>query len=211
MNSQNAFVPFARQWDGYDHYHFIVWANHYYRAIRNGTYFHAFGSRHLGSHSRASRWDMWDTAARLYYAGKRHYVLDLDFESFWQKLDPIELHRYNWLHGSAYSRKIDFKKASYGDYYPRKGAHYRCKVPLRISEKKYLSETEQQKREWKELKGITRDKANRWHYGGGRKTWAKNNSNRCFRRYEKREIQAERYENLFMGKRKDYFDPWDWD
>jgi hypothetical protein len=40
-----------------------------------------------------------------------------------------------------------------GDYYyPRDGAYFRERVPLRITEKKQLSEEEKQKREWKAKK-----------------------------------------------------------
>jgi hypothetical protein len=147
---------------------------------------------------------------RLYRIGRYHHVLDADAITFWKKLDP---EGWSPPRGS-YSHKVYKRSEKYEDYYPRTGAHFRQKVPLRIADKKVISEKEQSQRDWREKKQIRRERANHggWAYGKSRgKTYAKMESNRCFRRHEKSEIHHGRYEDLFMRKRKDYFDSWDWD
>jgi len=208
MDSKNAFAPFIRQWDGYDHIHFINWAYRYYHRIKTGNSSYSIALRPWVQHGYVPRERLAQTAARLFKVGRLHHVLDVNFETFWRRIDPE-----GWVTPrDAYSHKVHKRPSAYKDFYPRDGAHFRQKVPLRVVEKKVVSEKEQSRRDWREKKGVNRDKANHgWRYGTGRKTWAKQYSNKCFRRYESQMLHHERYEDLFMGKRKDYFDPWDWD
>ena len=197
------FVPFVRKWDGHDHAHFLKWA---FDQCHLNLYFYKHWRESHENYKKRVAEERYSKLGKLYRLGRFLHVLDVDYETFDRKMG--EGTSYRAAYGS-YGWRFGYRRGkTYKDFYPRKGAHYRQKIPLRITEKKTVSPEEQQKREWKASKGKRR--RNCWR-SCNRKTYAKLVSNRCYRRYEKREIQAERYENIFKEKRKDYFDPWDWD
>ena len=182
-------TTFVRQWDGLDHRRFIEWAVKTYH------------QNHTLRYSRYSP-DNEHLARRLYTVGKLQHVLDVDLKTFWSRLDPLYT---TWKQGYHYRLRTT-GKCRYEDHYPKDGAHYRQKVPLRITDRKEVSPEELQKREWK---ASVKKKRRSWQQG--RKTYAKIRSNRDYRRYAKRELATGRYSNLGWRLRKDYFDPWDWD
>jgi hypothetical protein len=201
---------FVRQWDGYDHARFLKWAYDRFKV-------HTYTSRHRWESAEA--FEKRNTAERylvlhkLYRVGKLHKCLDGDYPSFDRKMGYNDYYHWKQTDPRSYGYRYGYRCGkTYDDYYPRKGAHFRQRVPLSIAEKKVVTEELQSKRDWRQWKGIDRDKANHgYRYGSGCKTWAKKYSNRCFRRYEKNEMSHERYGDLFVSKRKDYFDPWMWD
>jgi hypothetical protein len=199
--------PFARQWDGHDHAHFIRWAHNRFKA----AYISCWRNRWESSETHLKRQAeaRYAVLHKLYRVGKLHRVLDTDYPTFDRKMGDCF---YRSGGPGTYDYRYGWRKWGYDDHYPRHGAHFRCKVPLRITEKKVLSEEESQHREWRRKKGIDRDKANHgYRYGDRRKSWAKILSNRSFRRHERHLLVNENYADLFKTKRKDYFDPWDWD
>lgn len=210
---ESPFVPFVRKWDGYDHYHFISWSHRYYSRVKHEARpYPRFYMR--GEYKKClpfTRWDMWDTAERLFKVGKKNYVLDLDFQSFWQKLDPIET-KYNYYDNSEYSKRVYKRSEKYSDYYPMDGAHFRCRVPLKIVGKKVLSENDRQKREWRKEKGFDRDKAHHgWRHRGKPNRYGKQLCNREYRRHVTTVIRKGQYHKLTKTRPKDYFDPWRFD
>lgn len=205
--------PFARQWDGQDHYHFIDWAyqSYLYAKHTETNYRRKFWEEPYTYREwkRLQREDLRPVAERLYRVGKQNYVLDVSFDQFWSKLDPIS---YEYAPRSYY-RHLNRKKR-YSDYYPRKGAHFRQKLNKGVIEKsdnqKALERERREKNaEWRNRKGFDQDK--RKQKSRSWKKWAKHFSNREFRRHEFQLIKNDRFDDLWKYKRKDYFDPWRWD
>lgn len=86
-----------------------------------------------------------------------------------------------------------------------------CGFVKNYSEVKQKEETND--KAWREYKQINRDKSksgNRYRYEKVKK-WCKTISNKSYRRHEKALIQGEQWDQLHSKKRKDFFDPWDWD
>jgi len=146
--------------------------------------------------------------AWIYKLGRAHGVLRMDYQQFAERLHPRDDYGQKYYGSrwrSHWCRRNRGRR--HHTWYDCHGVGFREKIGLRVTAKKEVSADELQRREWKRKK--SKYKRPRWSCG--HKTWAKHYSNRCFRRYERREIQKGRYDNLFMSKRKDYFDPWDWD
>jgi hypothetical protein len=208
MLQKEPVAPFVRQWDGCDHIHFLSWARELYSQDKHDSHPHR--------KNRRDRYHCWHLAYRIWRIGRSHYVMHKSMDEFWAWIEPVEK-RYNHSAAVPYQppfwnrQKRRYTSNKYEDWYPRNGAHFRCKTPLNITEKKVRSERYLQKKEWRKERGIDRDKARGRRRHWGPRTWAKRTSNKCFRHYENQMVHIGNHEKLFTGKRKDYFDPWMWD
>ena len=75
--------------------------------------------------------------------------------------------------------------------------------------KKEQSDHARSCQDWREKKGIKRDKAKRDRRGCP--VWIKRQCNKDYRQWERRMIQRGQTEKLGQRIRKDFFDPWMWD
>lgn len=107
----------------------------------------------------------------------------------------------------------DFKsyRSRYPSRYDMVDFRQGCGFVKNYSEVKQKEETND--KAWREYKQINRDKSksgNRYRYEKVKK-WCKTVSNKSYRRHEKALIQGDQWDKLHSKKRKDFFDPWDWD
>jgi hypothetical protein len=188
--------PFIRQWDGDDRAHFYSWAHKTYAREKND-------GRWRHRKNRTDRYHQWHLAYRLFRVGKRNYVLDKSLAEFWEWIEPPPHVPYDY---GRYERRI---KTEYEDFYPRKGAHFRQKIPTGYGKSKnhWDDPVWVQKQEWRHRR---RGRCE-YHRSSSRRGWAKKYCNAAYRRYEKQTISHEKWEDLHTKLPKDWFDPWMWD
>lgn len=204
-------APFIRQWDGYDHIHFLNWARKLYSQDKTG-------SRPPARKNRCHRYYCWHLAYRIWRIGRNHYVIKWNMGEFWKWLEPPSRENpsyrdlYSRPHGSYWNnQKRCWVNVSYRDWYPKNGAHYRCKVPLRITGKKVRSEKYVQREEWRKASGHYRDKAKRRHWKRSAPLFFKQESATVRRMYEKQFVHNGDWDNQLTELRRDFIDPWRWD
>lgn len=130
--------------------------------------------------------------SELYFELRLVGYIWMGFEEFRSRILSGSIYKPRWVPGDRYPHGKGFRRRQ---KYQGGG------------EPKELTEDELYRRET----GLYRDKARRNRRTRPRKKWAKKFSNRGFRHYEKRLLQVGKEIELFSVKRKDWFDPWDWD
>jgi len=75
---------------------------------------------------------------------------------------------------------------------------------------KIINESKQSSLDWREHKQFKRDKAKRDRHRGC-PAWLKHQCNKDYRQFQRRLIEAERFDEIGTKTRKDFFDPWMWD
>jgi hypothetical protein len=123
---------------------------------------------------------------------------------------PFEAFRKHLLHGPPHwGRRVGHHwvdrhgvvHAKGSSRYRRKKEHHR-RVP---------NEATRARADWRDRKGFERDhQRSNWNWGS-RKTFAKRQSNRLHRRWERQSIQREKWDDQISDFRKWTHDPWMWD
>ncbi len=130
----------------------------------------------------------------LYREGRSRKVLNCDYEQFAKYL--INGFQRRWIRYSHI--KAPFRQKHENTKWKDKG-------------KKILSEEEQNKREWRDKKGIDRDnKKSGWRRSGAPK-WIKQYSNKLHRQWEREKIHNGEWDDMGDKDYKYFLDPWMWD
>ena len=156
----------------------------------------------------------------LYRIGLEGGYIRMDFQEFQRWM--LDWNRYLALPGQAWPHPTSPYRAYpslaqeevYHRFYPRQGAHYRCRVPLNITEPKVVDEAEQSRRDWRDRKGFNHRRGRHWWSGGRRRGYERSLGHRENRRWEKRAIRNGDFEALADQNatlKKVYLDPWRWD
>lgn len=141
----------------------------------------------------------------LYDDGRLHGYLRLPFREFERNILVGTSRRWKkaghgWIRNGVYSQKASSRY--------RKPAN-----PSPTSAREEESERREARTQWRDAKGFTRDyRRGRCKYNrGGHRGWAKTHSNRIHRRWERRQIQKECWDDSISDYRKWTHDPWMWD
>jgi hypothetical protein len=159
-----------------------------------------------------------DTLTFLYQLGRGGGQLRVSYQEF----EFMVLHGFHTpacrTHHRQYRWRCGCRNESYEHWYPRNGAHYRCKTPNNVTRKERDLEAEEQKRqkqEWREKKGFqrTKNQDKNWRRGNGRRSYCRKIGNRSLRRWERQMIGREDWSALADEKTilHLFLNPYDWD
>lgn len=151
--------------------------------------------------------------AELYRIGHEGGQIKISYQEFEDRVLSGALGPCNRHHVGSYY--VSCPRDDYEHWYPRRGAHYRHRVPQGIPGPHGIDEKEQSRRDWREHKGFqrSRNQDQNWRRGLGARQYCRVAGNRAMRRWEKTQITKQDFEALAdQGSiLKLWMDPWDWD